>query len=208
MENEPESNIKEEIYSCPKCHCPISSSLSVRTTEHNYYELLNQFNSNLDPDKIKCIFILQQNTINSLIGNKYNFDIDLKNKNIICKNDKEIVGFIRALENDDYANMKLIFGYMNMDEIEITEVGFRTKKEIPVYSQEEYTVLAKLKQLRYYVKQLTPTLKTSMELMKKERANIYECQDKFDKYKLNMVINKFKEIQKKINDDNETKKDK
>ena len=69
----------------------------------------------------------------------------------------------------DLVNQKLTFGYLNTKNIEITKVGFKLKKEIPVYSQEQYTVLAKLKQLRYYVKQLTPTLKASMDLIKEER---------------------------------------
>ena len=58
-----------------------------------------------------------------------------------------------------------------------------------MFSREQYTVLAKLKQLRYYVKQLTPTLKASMGLIKEERNNIFNCKDNFEKYKLNLVLN-------------------
>ena len=48
-----------------------------------------------------------------------------------------------------------------------------------------------------------------MELIKDERKNIFDCEDKFDKYKLNFIINKSKEIQQNINNDNDVdKKDK
>jgi Na+/phosphate symporter len=92
----------------------------------------------------------------------------------------------------------MTLGFFDKNKIEINEIGFSNKKkEILVISQTQYTVLAKLKQLRYYVKQLTPTLKESMEFIKKEKKNIDECDDKFEKYKLNLVYNKLNKIEKK-----------
>ena len=77
-----------------------------------------------------------------------------------------------------------------MKKIEIAEVGFKLSKEIPFYSQEQYTVLAQLKQLRYYVKQLSPLLRNSIEHIKEEQKSIFEIEDKFEKSKLNKVLNK------------------
>ena len=186
---------KEDIYSCIKCHCPLSSSISVRVAEENYGVILKSLNDDLDSKEYKCIFILNEKEVNESPKKKFCYDIDFKIGNIFCKNDKEIVGIIRTIYID-LVNQKLTFGYLNTKNIEITKVGFKLKKEIPVYSQEQYTVLAKLKQLRYYVKQLTPTLKASMDLIKEERNSIYECEDSFEKYKLDLVINRYKEIQK------------
>ena len=47
-----------------------------------------------------------------------------------------------------------------------------------------------------------------MELVKDERKNIFVCEDKFDKYKLNLIINKSKEIKQNINNDNNNDEDK
>ena len=99
--------------------------------------------------------------------------------------DKKIIGY------------PLKLGLVDIGEIEINEVEFKNKKEkIEVVSQAQYTVLAKLKQLRYYVKQLSPILKDSMGNISKEKSIIDECDDKFDKYKLNLVFNKIEKIEK------------
>ena len=145
---------------------------------------------------------------NSHTFNKLLFEVDLKKKKIKCKNDNTIVGLIRKNDINDLG-IELVFGYINVKEVEVNQVGFKLKKEIPVFSQEQYTVLAKLKQLRYYVKQLTPTLKASMGLIKEERNNIFNCEDNFEKYKLNLVLNKYKDIQKQQNkNENQYKKEK
>ena len=207
-ETEQPQPTKEEIYSCIKCHYPLSSSLSVKTTKDNYDVILENIKEDFHNSNSKCIFIVEKALINKLIGKKYCFEIDLEKEKIICKNDKEVVGFVKTINDEELFGTELVFGYLNIKKIEITEVGFKLKKEIPVYSQEQYTVLAKLKQLRYYVKQLTPTLKNSMELVKDERKNIFVCEDKFDKYKLNLIINKSKEIKQNINNDNNNDEDK
>ena len=209
MEEEQTQQTKEEIYSCIKCNFPLSSSLSVRTSKNNYLDILQNLKVILDTNNSKCIFIHDKNIINNAIGNKYCFYIDFEKEKILCHNDHEVVGYIQTIKDDDFSGAEIIFGYLYLKNIEIIEVDFQLKKEIPVYSQEEYTVLAKLKQLRYYVKQLTPTLKNSMELIKEERRNIFECDDKFEKYKLNSVINKCKEIKNHTNhDEKDNKKDK
>ena len=208
MESEQPQSTTEEIYSCIKCHYPLSSSLSVKATKNNWEFILENMKEDINKNNNnnKCIFIVQKNSINKEIGKKFCFDIDFEKEKIICQNDKEVVGFITIINDEDLLGTELVFGYLNLKKIEVTEVSFKLKEEIPVFSQEQYTILAKLKQLRYYVKQLTPTLKSSMELVKDERKNIFICQDKLDNYKLSYVINKSKETQKNINKDD--KKDK
>ena len=208
MESEQPQSTTEEIYSCIKCHYPLSSSLSVKATKNNWEFILENMKEDINKNNNnnKCIFIAQKNSINKEIGKKFCFDIDFEKEKIICQNDKEVVGFITIINDEDLLGTELVFGYLNLKKIEVTEVSFKLKEEIPVFSQEQYTILAKLKQLRYYVKQLTPTLKSSMELVKDERKNIFICQDKLDNYKLSYVINKSKETQKNINKDD--KKDK
>ena len=208
MESEQPQSTTEEIYSCIKCHYPLSSSLSVKATKNNWEFILENMKEDINKNNNnnKCIFIAQKNSINKEIGKKFCFDIDFEKEKIICQNDKEVVGFITIINDEDLLGTELVFGYLNLKKIEVTEVSFKLKEEIPVFSQEKYTILAKLKQLRYYVKQLTPTLKSSMELVKDERKNIFICQDKLDNYKLSYVINKSKEIQQNINKDD--KKDK
>ena len=208
MESEQPQPSTEEIYSCIKCHYPLSSSLSVKATKNNWEFILENMKEDINKNNNnnKCIFIAQKNSINKEIGKKFCFDIDFEKEKIICQNDKEVVGFITIINDEDLLGTELVFGYLNLKKIEVTEVSFKLKEEIPVFSQEQYTILAKLKQLRYYVKQLTPTLKSSMELVKDERKNIFICQDKLDNYKLSYVINKSKEIQQNINKDD--KKDK
>jgi len=208
MESEQPQSTTEEIYSCIKCHYPLSSSLSVKATKNNWEFILENMKEDINKNNNnnKCIFIAQKNSINKEIGKKFCFDIDFEKEKIICQNDKEVVGFITIINDEDLLGTELVFGYLNLKKIEVTEVSFKLKEEIPVFSQEQYTILAKLKQLRYYVKQLTPTLKSSMELVKDERKNIFICQDKLDNYKLSYVINKSKEIQQNINKDD--KKDK
>ena len=208
MESEQPQSTTEEIYSCIKCHYPLSSSLSVKATKNNWEFILENMKEDINKNNNnnKCIFIAQKNSINKEIGKKFCFDIDFEKEKIICQNDKEVVGFITIINDEDLLGTELVFGYLNLKKIEVAEVSFKLKEEIPVFSQEQYTILAKLKQLRYYVKQLTPTLKSSMELVKDERKNIFICQDKLDNYKLSYVINKSKETQKNINKDD--KKDK
>ena len=197
----------EEIYICKKCNIPLSSSVSMREARLNYEDIIDNVNTDLDPKKYKCIFILSEEQVKTDLS-KLLFEVDLKKKKIKCKKDESIVGLIRKNDISDLG-IQLIFGYLNLKDIEVTQVGFKLKKEIPVYSQEQYTVLAKLKQLRYYVKQLTPTLKSAMALIKEERNNIFNCEDNFEKYKLNLVLNKYKEIQKQQNkNDNQLEKDK
>ena len=208
--NKAENEIKEEfeeIYICKKCNIPLSSSVSMREARLNYEDIIDNVNTDLDPKKYKCIFILSEEQVKTDLS-KLLFEVDLKKKKIKCKKDESIVGLIRKNDISDLG-IQLIFGYLNLKDIEVTQVGFKLKKEIPVYSQEQYTVLAKLKQLRYYVKQLTPTLKSAMALIKEERNNIFNCEDNFEKYKLNLVLNKYKEIQKQQNkNDNRLEKDK
>ena len=208
--NNAENEIKEEfeeIYICKKCNIPLSSSVSMREARLNYEDIIDNVNTDLDPKKYKCIFILSEEQVKTDLS-KLLFEVDLKKKKIKCKKDESIVGLIRKNDISDLG-IQLIFGYLNLKDIEVTQVGFKLKKEIPVYSQEQYTVLAKLKQLRYYVKQLTPTLKSAMALIKEERNNIFNCEDNFEKYKLNLVLNKYKEIQKQQNkNDNQLEKDK
>ena len=208
MESEQPQPTTEEIYSCIKCYYPLSSSLSVKATKNNWEFILENMKEDINKNNNnnKCIFIAQKNSINKEIGKKFCFDIDFEKEKIICQNDKEVVGFITIINDEDLLGTELVFGYLNLKKIEVTEVSFKLKEEIPVFSQEQYTILAKLKQLRYYVKQLTPTLKSWMELVKDERKNIFICQDKLDNYKLSYVINKSKETQKNINKDD--KKDK
>ena len=207
--NKDQNEIKEEfeeIYICKKCNIPLSSSVSMREVRLNYEDIIDNVNTDLDPKKYKCIFILSEEQVITDLS-KLLFEVDLKKKKIKCKKDESIVGLIRKNDINDLG-IQLIFGYLNLKDIEVTQVGFKLKKEIPVYSQEQYTVLAKLKQLRYYVKQLTPTLKSAMALIKEERNNIFNCEDNFEKYKLNLVLNKYKEIQKQRNkNDNQLEKD-
>ena len=48
-----------------------------------------------------------------------------------------------------------------------------------------------------------------MGLIKEERNNIFNCEDNFEKYKLNLVLNKYKDIQKQQNkNENQYKKEK
>ena len=168
MESEQPQSTTEEIYSCIKCHYPLSSSLSVKATKNNWEFILENMKEDINKNNNnnKCIFIAQKNSINKEIEKKFCFDIDFEKEKIICQNDKEVVGFITIINDEDLLGTELVFGYLNLKKIEVTEVSFKLKEEIPVFSQEQYTILAKLKQLIYYVKQLTPTLKSSMELVK------------------------------------------
>ena len=208
IENEEKEEL-EEIFICKNCNIPLSSSYSMRQARHNYEDIIDTVNKDLDPKKYKCIFIVREEFIKTdHTFNKLLFEVDLKKKKIKCKNDNTIVGLIRKNDINDLG-IQLVFGYINVKEVEVNQVGFKLKKEIPVFSQEQYTVLAKLKQLRYYVKQLTPTLKASMGLIKEERNNIFNCEDNFEKYKLNLVLNKYKDIQKQQNkNENQYKKEK
>ena len=205
MESNKEESTIEEIYSCIKCHYPLSSSYSVKIEQNTYSDLLKIMNEKFDTKNNKCIFIVPKDSINDLIGDRFCFGIKYKKEKIFCKKDDAIVGFIKTIKDEEVSGIELVFGYLNMKKIEIAEVGFKLSKEIPFYSQEQYTVLARLKQLRYYVKQLSPILRNSIEHIKEEQKSIFEIEDKFEKSKLNIVINKVKEIQKDINSNNNEK---
>ena len=47
-----------------------------------------------------------------------------------------------------------MFWIFRCKKIETSKFGFKLKKEIHVFSESQYIALTKLKQLRYYVKQL------------------------------------------------------
>ena len=207
---EPKEIRKEEIYLCKKCQFPLSYSSSVQklisTYEDNILKKLI-INNKIDLNIHKCIFAVKPEEEN--LEKNLCYKCDFKNNTIFCKNDNYKVGFIIDVP-EDVIGLPLFLGFLDMDNIEINEIGFKKKKkEIPVISQAHYTALAKLKQLRYYVKQLTPTLKESMELINEEKRNIYACEDKFDKYKLNMAFNKIKEIDtEKIKENDKKEKNK
>ena len=196
----------EEIYLCKNCNYPLSYSSLVKQISETYGDLfLNKFlaDKNIDLKKYRCVFVIEQN---AKTFEKMCYEVDNKNE-IKCKNCKHNVGFITKM-TDEIIGIPMTVGLFKNDEIGIKEIKFKNKKkEIPVISQTQYTVLEKLKQLRYYVKQLTPTLKESMELIRKEKNNIDECNDKFEKYKLNLVFNKIdkreKDKENAFNKDNE-----
>ena len=158
----------EEIYLCKKCNYPLSySSLEKQIFEMYGDIFLNKVlaDKKIDLNIYKCILAVLPN---GLSLEKMCYDINKNNNDILCKNCKNIVGFITKMP-EDIIGTAMILGFFNKNEIEINKIGFKNiKKEIPVISQTQYTVLAKLKQLRYYVKQLTPLLKESMELINEE----------------------------------------
>ena len=196
---------KDEIYLCKNCHYPLSSSNCIKKVFQNYDDtILDNLISGqeIDFSIYKYFFIFDENLKSSY--EDFCFGIDYNKNKIFCKNDNYAIGFIIKMNEDNLIGIPLTMGFLNINEVKIKKMEFKTKREIPVISQYQYTVLAKLKQLRYYVKQLTPTLKESMKLVQLEKRNIYACEDKFDKYKLNLALNKYKEIEKerKIEDKN------
>ena len=198
---EPKKLRKENIYLCKKCQYPLSYSSAVKKLLQIYGDnaLTKVSDKKINLKNSKCIFAVKQND-NSL-EKDYNYGID-EQKNIYCKNCKHIIGFVTEI--DKIIDIPLILGFLNNDEIEIKETIFQNKKEeIEVFSQAQYTVLAKLKQLRYYVKQITPILTESLEIIGKEKSNIDECDDKLDQYKLNLVFNCIEKIEKEKEDNNE-----
>ncbi len=203
---------KDEIYLCKNCHYPLSSSNCIKKVFQNYDDtILDNLLSkqNIDFSIYKYLFIFEEKSKSSF--KDFCFGIDYNKNKIFCKNDNYIIGFIIQMNENNFIGIPLIVGFININEVEIKKMEFKAKKnQIPVISQYQYTVLAKLKQLRYYVKQLTPTLKESMKLVQLEKRNIYACEDKFDKYKLNLALNKYNEIEKerKMQDKNiQIKKD-
>ena len=192
---EPNKTRKEEIYLCRKCSYPISNS-SVDKKIHQLYDDIvwtKVSNEKINLDNYKCLLYILPN--DNFCEKDYNYGIDEK-KNIFCRNCKHILGFLIEFDKK-IIGYPLKLGLVDIGEIEINEVEFKNKKEkIEVVSQAQYTVLAKLKQLRYYVKQLSPILKDSMGNISKEKSIIDECDDKFDKYKLNLVFNKIEKIEK------------
>ena len=196
---------KDEIYLCKNCHYPLSTSNCIKKVFQNYDDtILDNLLSGQEVDFsiYKYLFIFDENSKSSY--EDFCFGIDYNKNKIFCKNDNYVIGFIIKMSEDNLIGIPLTMGFLNINEVKIKKMEFMTKREIPVISQYQYTVLAKLKQLRYYVKQLTPTLKESMKLVQLEKRNIYACEDKFDKYKLNLALNKYKEIEKerKIEDKN------
>ena len=205
---EPKEKRKDEIYLCKNCHYPLTSSSCIKRNFQNY-----------DDKILSCL--LSDNTIDSTIYehlfitdeegksfyNDFCYGIDYNKNKIFCKNDHHIIGFIININEDNIIGIPFIIGFYNKNEIEIKQMEFKTKKQMPIISQYQYTVLAKLKQLRYYVKLLTPTLKESMDLVQIEKRNIYACEDKFDKYKLNLALNKYKELEKKRKNEDKKKED-
>ena len=196
---------KDEIYLCKNCHYPLSSSNCIKKIFQNYDDtILDNLLSGqeIDFSIYKYLFIFDENSKSSY--EDFCFGIDYNKNKIFCKNDNYVIGFIIKINEDNLIGIPITMGFLNINEVKIKKMEFKTKREIPVISQYQYTVLAKLKQLRYYVKQLTPTLKESMKLVQLEKRNIYACEDKFDKYKLNLALNKYKEIEKerKIEDKN------
>ena len=202
---------RDEIYLCKSCHYPLSSSSCIKNVFQSYDDtILDNLLSDqeIDFSIYKYLFIFEEKSKFSY--QDFCFGIDYKKNNIFCKNDNHIIGFIIKMNEDNIIGIPLTVGFLNINEVNIKKMEFKRKKEIPVISQYQYTVLAKLKQLRYYVKQLTPTLMESMNLVRLEKRNIYACEDKFDKYKLNLALNKYKELEKerKMEDKNsEIKKD-
>ena len=193
---EPNKTRKEDIYLCRKCSYPFSnSSIEKKITQIYGDNVLSKvLNEKINLDDYKCLLAILPKD-NDSCEKDYNYGIDGK-KNIFCRNCKHKLGFLIEVDKKiiDYS---LKLGFFDINEIEINEIEFNNKKEkIEVISQAQYTVLAKLKQLRYYVKQLSPILKESMALIGKEKNNIDECDDKFDKYKLNLVFNKIEKIEK------------
>ena len=192
---EPNKTRKEEIYLCKNCSFPLSNSSIEKKIFQIYGDNVfkNVLDEKINLDIYRCLLATQIN--DNSYEKDYNYGIDEK-KNIFCRNCKHKLGFLFEVDKK-VINYPLNLGFFDNDEIEINEIEFKNKKEeIEVVSQARYTVLAKLKQLRYYVKQLSPTLKESMALISKEKNNIDECDDKFDKYKLNLVFNKIEEIEK------------
>ena len=196
---------KDEIYLCKNCHYPLSTSNCIKKVFQNYDDtILDNLLSGqeIDFSIYKYLFIFDENSKSSY--EDFCFGIDYNKNKIFCKNDNYVIGFIIKMSEDNLIGIPLTMGFLNINEVKIKKMEFKTKREIPVISQYQYTVLAKLKQLRYYVKQLTPTLKESMKLVQLEKRSIYACEDKFDKYKLNLALKKYKEIEKerKIEDKN------
>ena len=185
---EPNEIRKEEIFLCKKCLYPLSYSSSVEKIMSAFEEVFTKYlelNNKIDLTIHKCLFAISQE---KELDKNLCYICDFKKNKIFCKNDNYNVGLIISIP-EDIIGLPLICGFLDINEIEINEIRFNKKrKELPVISQAQYTTLAKLKQLRYYVKQLTPTLKESLEFASEEKRNIYCWEDKFDKYKLNIAF--------------------
>ena len=191
---EPNGLRVEKIFVC-KCQYPLTnSSLTEKFYEIYHDNVLKHLEGNgkIDLNIHKFMFAVSPD----IEDFNYNFELDIKNSKIVCGNCKKPVGFIIE-DNMDLLDTRTLLGFLELKKIDIKEITMKNrKKEIPVISQAEYIVLAKLKQLRYYVKQLTPTLKKSMGAISEERQNIDECNNKMEKYKLNLVFNKIDKIEK------------
>ena len=187
---------KEEIYLCKKCECPLSHL----SAEKNIYQIYGDnvlskvSDERINLNLVKCILVASPD--DESLEKDYNYGINKKQKKIFCKNCKTNLGFIIDIDKN-IMGFSLILGFFNNDKIEINKIGFKNKKEeIEVISQSRYTVLSKLKQLRYYVKQLSPILKESMDFVNAERNTIDEYAEKFNNYKLNEVFNEIEKIEK------------
>ena len=179
----------EEIYLCKECEFPLSYLSSVKANYEIYGDNVLSKVSDKRMNLKTLKFILAAPPNDESLEKDYYYGINKEEKEIFCKNCKTIVGFIIDID-ENIMGTALILGFIRNDKIEINEIGIKNKKEkIEVISQARYTVLSKLKQLRYYVKQLSPILKESMDFVNKEKSFIDECDEKFNKYKLNIVYN-------------------
>lgn len=188
---------KEKIYRCKSCHYPICTYSLLQEVSSAYNQILldkNFVKEEINLDIYKCLFAYGPEDL--LKAKSFCYEVDSKMKKIYCGNDKHIIGYTIHFD-ESVLGQPLIIGLINLNELDVeeNEKEFHIKKEIPIISQYHYTVLAKLKQLRYYTKQLVPTLQESMNTIKKEKEIIYEIDRKFDDYKLTEVLKKYNEIQ-------------
>ena len=192
---EPTEKRSEEIYLC-KCLYPLSySSLSEKFLEIYKDTVLKKLEeeNKIDLNIHKFIFASSPNNEHF---SKYCFKIDMKKNEIFCRECNASVGFI-INDNKNLLDISTLLGFLELNKIKIKEIGMKNKrKELPVISQAEYIVLTKLKQLRYYVKQMAPTLRKAMGIIGEEKQNIDEYDNQFEKYKLNLVYNQFEKIEK------------
>lgn len=190
-----ENNLEEtqEIYICKKCNYPLISSKEIFNTIDRFNDPSIITNLKIDLSVYKCMFIINKDEINNI--NKYCYDINLKKMEITCKNDSNNLGIIIETKYEKI-NIILLVGFLSLKDINIYKVKFNKLKEIPVYSQYEYVTLERLKNLRFFIKEATPMLESVKDRIQIEKRNICRCEDKFDKTKLTLVIDKLKELNK------------
>ena len=66
IENEEKEEF-EEIFICKNFNIPLSSFYSMRQARHNYEDIIDTVNKDLDPKKYKCIFIVKEEFIKTVI---------------------------------------------------------------------------------------------------------------------------------------------